>query len=392
MDTGAGPFPVFVAKGSRVFVSGLMSVMIPVYLHAVGYGGFFVGAALAAILAGNALSNLVLIYLGQRLGTRRLLQAFSLLMLGSGLLLALSNQPIPVLLACFLGNVSTTGTEAGPFQSVEAGVLPELVGKGTVVKAFGRYNLVGYAASALGTSSLSVPGYLGGSLTVFRALFVVFGAVGLLLFFIYSRLRWPTRRYAAGSGLSSLGLEARREVTRLSGLFSIDAFGGSFVSQYLLSYWFYVVYGVPVTGLAAIFFTSSLISAASTYGAAEIAGRLGNLRTMVYTHIPSSVFLIMIPFAGSLAAAVALLFVRQSMSQMDVPTRQALMAEMFKQDDRVPAYAITNTVRSVGAVAAGPVTAGLLALGILSGLLYIGGLTKIGYDLLTYATYSKRFR
>ncbi len=392
MDTGAGPLPVYVAKGSRVFVSGLMSVMIPVYLQAMGYGGFFIGVALAAILAGNAVSNLVLTFLERRAGTKKLLQAFSLLMLGSGLLLAASNQPIPILLACFLGNVSTTGTEAGPFQSVEAGILPELVTEGNAVRAFGRYNLIGYTASALGTSALSVPGYLGGSLLVFRSLFIAFGVVGLLLFFLYTRLNWPTRRYAPESGLSSLGPEARREVTRLSGLFSIDAFGGSFVSQYLLSYWFTVVYGVPVTGLAAIFFFSSLISAASTYGAAVIAERLGNLRTMVYTHIPSSVFLVTIPFAGSLVAAVALLFVRQSMSQMDVPTRQALMAEMFKENERVPAYAITNTVRSLGAVAAGPVSAGLLVLGIPSGLLYLGGFTKIGYDLSTYATYRKRFR
>jgi MFS family permease len=385
LDLGAGPLPVYIAKGSRVFVSGLMSVMIPVYLQVAGYGGFFVGAALAAILAGNALSNLVLTFLGRRLGTRRLLQGFSLLMLGSGLLLAVNSQPLPVLLACFLGNISTTGTEAGPFQSVEAGILPELVGERNAVKAFGRYNLVGYTASALGTSALSVPGYLGGSLAVFRALFIAFGIVGLVLFLIYSRLSWPTRGHALSS-------EGRRDVTKLSGLFSIDAFGGSFVSQYLLSYWFYVVYSVPVTGLAAIFFISSLISAASTYGAAFIAVRLGNLRTMVYTHIPSSVFLIAMPFAGSLAAAVALLFARQSMSQMDVPTRQALMAEMFKEDERVPAYAITNTVRSLGAVPAGPVSAAILALGALSGLLFVGGITKIGYDLSTYAAYRKRFR
>ncbi|MDA4125308.1 MAG: MFS transporter [Thaumarchaeota archaeon] len=388
----SGPRSVYLAKGSRVFVSGLMSVMIPVYLNSMGYGPFFIGVALAAILAGNAASNIVLSYLVQRTGSRKLLQAFSLLMLGSGLLLAASTQPIPILLACFLGNVSTTGTEAGPFQSVEAGVLPELVAEGSAVKAFGRYNLIGYTASAFGTSALSVPGYLGSSLPVFRTLFIGFGVVGLLLFTIYTRLRFPTRKYIHESGPSPLGPEARRDVTRLSGLFSVDAFGGSFVSQYLLSYWFTVVYGVPVSGLAAIFLFSNLISGASTYGAAVVAERLGNLRTMVYTHIPSSILLILIPFAGTLTAAVVLLFLRQSLSQMDVPTRQALMTEMFKESERVPAYAITNTVRSVGAFAAGPVSAGLLVLGLPSALLYLGGATKIGYDLSTYVVYRKRFR
>ncbi|QQG48779.1 MAG: MFS transporter [archaeon] len=383
-----GPSLLYAAKGSRVFVSGLMSVSIPAYLQAIGSGGLFVGVALAAILAGNAASNIVLNFLRGKAPTKKILQGFSGLMVIAGVILAWTASPWAILLACFMGNVSTTGTEAGPFQSAEAGILPELVPEGKIVRAFGRYNFVGYLAAAFGTSSLSVPGLLGGSLWAFRALFLAFAGAGALLLVIYATLAWPKEEPAA----RELSKEAKGQIVRLSAFFSVDAFGGAFVSQYLLSYWFFVVYGVPLTGLAAIFFVSSLISAASTYGAALIAERIGNLRTMVFTHIPSGVLLLLTPLAGSLVGSVAVLFLRQSLSQMDVPTRQALMAEMFEKDDRVQAYAATNVVRSLGTFGGGPVATGLIALGAYSGLLYAGGLTKIGYDLAIYSAYRKKFR
>lgn len=387
-----GPLGVYLAKASRVYVSGLLSVLIPAYLKVLGYSPLFVGLALTVILAGNAFSNVILTYYDRVFGRRRLLQALSLMMLVAGVLFAFVNSPLPILVACFLGNISTTGTEAGPFQSVEAGILPDLVGEGRAVRAFGVYNFVGYTASAAGAFTLYLPGSEGNSLPVFQALFLVFGGAGVLLFLLYSGLRGIDVGLPVGStSLVGLGPKARSDVTKLSALYSLDAFGGSFASQYIMSYWFNLVFGVPYTMLAFIFLTTNVISAASTYGASFLAERMGNLRTMVYTHAVSSIFLLLVAVSGSLTGAVVFLFLRQSLSQMDVPTRQALMAEMFERKDRVPAYAVTNTVRSVGTSLGGPVSSLLLGAGLAVGIIYVGGFSKLIYDGLIFAGYRKRF-
>src|SRR5579863_6829928 len=170
----AGPTPVYVAKAARVYVSGLMSVLVPAYLRSLGYSGSFVGVALAAILAGSAISNVVLTYFERSIGRKNLLLAYSSLMTLSGVVFYLSSFWGAILLGCLIGNISTTATESGPFQSVEAGVLPDLVGEDKVGKSFGVYNLVGYTASALGAFTLYIPCSQGDSLAIFRALFLVF--------------------------------------------------------------------------------------------------------------------------------------------------------------------------------------------------------------------------
>lgn len=389
---GSGLRQVYLAKGARVFYSYLLSIIVPTYLIAAGYSGLDVGLALVAILAGNVLSNLVVTYLEHRLGKRRLLQAFSLLTCAAGLVLATQDSLGLVLVACFLGNISTTGTESGPFQSIEAGVLPELA-QVSPAEAFGRYNLVGYAAAALGAFSAGAPTYLPGGILVYRWLFAGFALLGVLLFVLYSTLRGRIfTEPASVPGIKTLGDQARKDLTRLSTLFSVDAFGGSFVSVYVLSVYFILTYGLSSASLGWLFSATSVVVTVSIYGASRIARKIGNLRTMVSTHLLSSAFLVAIPFAGSLTVALAFLFLRQSFSQMDVPTRQALMAEMFLKEERVTAFAVSNTARNISSFAGGPVNTLFLSLGSLSSILFAGGLSKIGYDLAIYATYRKRFR
>jgi len=381
-----------VAKGTRVFYSGLLSLLIPLYLDALGYSGYFFGLALVAILAGNVISNVALTYLEPRVGRRRLLLSFSLMMVLSGLLLAFTEHPALILLACVVGNISTTGTEAGPFQSVEAGILPELLKGSEVVRAFGTYNMIGYAATAIGAFAAGAPGVLPGGLAIYTALFVGFAVVGGILFALYYTLTGiESGTVGRKPGLESLSETARKDLAKLTALFSIDAFGGSFVSTYVLSSWFLLTYRVSPLGLAGIFSTTSVLVVASIYAAASIARRLGNLRTMVYTHLTSSVFLIAIPLAGSLTGSLVFLFLRQSISQMDVPTRQALMADVFQKEERVSAYAVSNTARSLAAFAGSPVSTALFGLGLLSSPLFAGGFSKIAYDLLIFNSYRKRF-
>ncbi|MCL4355408.1 MAG: MFS transporter [Nitrososphaerota archaeon] len=389
---GRGPLPIYFAKGGRVFVSGLLSISLPFYLRAVGYGPFFQGLVLVAILAGNAASNLAVTYLDARVGRRRLLQAFSILMVAAGVVLAVDEAAAAILLACLVGNISSSGTEAGPFQSIEAGVLPDLSGEGSSVKAFGRYNMIGYSAAALGQLASSGPGIFGDSAAAFHVAFAAFAAVGVVLFAVYSRLRGLEAGRAVRPGLANLSPQARKELVRLSGLFSLDSFGGVFVTTYLLSIWFNSTYGLQLEYLGPVFFVASLVTAASAYGSSLIALRIGNLRTMVYTHLASNALLILMGLAGSLPLALLFLFLRQTMSQMDVPTRQALMTEMFKKEERVQAYAVTNTLRSAGSFVGGPASAVFLGLGVVSALPFAGGVTKIGYDLMTFASYRKRYR
>ncbi len=387
-----GVSEVYAVKAVRVFYSGLLSILIPQYVLALGYSAFELGVVLVAILGGNVVSNLILTFFEDRASKRRFLQGFSLMIVASGLVMAYSGALGVILLGCFLGNISTTGTEAGPFQSIEAGVLPELAG-GRAAEAFGRYNMIGYGASALGALAAGSPGFLRGGIAVFSWLFFGFAVGGAVLFAIYSTLK--TQRFSEPSprpGLEQLSQEGRKDLKTLSALFSVDAFGGSFVSQFVLSSFFLIAYGVSSESLAGIFFATSIIVAGSVYLAGRIALRLGNLRTMVYTHLASSLLLVAIPLAGSLAGALAFLFLRQSLSQMDVPTRQALMADMFRPGERVAAFALSNTARSVSTFAGGPVGTALLASGLVGGLLFVGGFSKIGYDLAIFMTYRRRFR
>ncbi|HEV51634.1 MAG TPA: hypothetical protein ENO31_03790 [Thermoprotei archaeon] len=186
--------------------------------------------------------------------------------------------------------------------------------------------------------------------------------------------------------------KSKGDLWKLSFLFSMDAFGGGFVTQSLLSYWFYLTYHVSLKLLGPIFMVVNIITAVSIIASGYIAHRVGNLRTMFYSHLLSNVFLIMIPLSGFLSGALAFLLLRQSVSQMDVPARQALMADLFSSDDRVSAVAITNTARTISALPGSPITGALLAAGLVTIPIVIGGASKIVYDFSIFGAYRKRVR
>src|SRR3989441_7450155 len=227
---------LFVGKAARVFVFGLVSVMTPIYIDALGYSRFYVTLVIAAMVAGNVFSNIVLTRYKSYFGHRRFLLLFSALMFASGLILYLSVSLPLMVLGCFMGNISTTGTEAGPFQSIETGILPNLVSDEKRNRAYGIYNLIGYGASSLGAFAASTPSYFQNSLMVFRSLFLVYGLAGALLFLLYLKLggAGPAHGERDRRGLSEISPGGRRDIQRLSILFSFDAFGGGFVNQPLL--------------------------------------------------------------------------------------------------------------------------------------------------------------
>jgi len=372
---------IFISKASRTSVASLLSILTPIYLARLGYSALYVGVALTAILAGNAFFNILLTWYGDYLGRKRSLLVFSLLVVVSGVLLS-STLFLPlILLGLFLGNISTTGTEAGPFQSIETGVLPILEPEERRNRAFGVYNFIGYGASSIGDNLLAS-----------RLLYLVYGLVGVLLLVIYRRIGNIESQETGPRkiGLGNVRPEARRDITKLSFFYSIDAFGGSLVSQFVLSYWFNQVYKVSLSSLGEIFLAVNVVTAFSTLAAPVLAEKLGNLRTMISTHLLSNVFLIMVPLAGSFLAAIAFLFLRQSISQMDVPTRQAFMAQLFTDEERVPANAVTNTSRSLSGTLGGPLTAVMFMVGASSLPILTGGFSKILYDVLVFRSYRKK--
>jgi len=384
---------IFAAKASRVFASGLLSVITPVYLDLLGYSPFYIGMFVLVMVASGVFSNVMLSRYEGRFGRRSFILLFSGLMVASGLLLFLTTSTPLLLLAFFIGNVSTTGTEAGPFQSIEAGVLPSLVPPARTNRIFGVYNVLGYGAASVGALAASIPGYLENSLEVFRLLYLVYALIGLALLALYLGLGdIESPKETAGKQAGELSPKARRDVTRISALYTVDAFGGSLVSQSLLAYWFYLTYRVSLSDLGIIFFVVNVAAALSIFAASVIAERFGDLRTMVSTHLISSAFLTAIPFAGSLTLALLLLFLRQSLSQMDVPTRQALMAELFDDRDLVRANATTNTFRSVGGLLGGPLSGLLYAAGLASVPILTAGVSKILYDLAIYSSYRKEVK
>ncbi|MBO3801145.1 MAG: MFS transporter [Thermoproteota archaeon] len=382
---------IIIAKAFRVFVFGLVSIMTPIYLALLGYSPFYVGATLMVILAGNVFSNLLLTWYGDYLGRKKILLLFSFLMFLSGVLLFSTTYYPLMLLAVFIGNISTTGTEAGPFQSIETGILPMLVEEKNISRMFGIYNFIGYGASSLGALAASIPSYFHEDLIVFRLLYFVYGLVGLMLFMFYSNLNniEVSNRSRKKLILKEMSSKARKDILKLSILFSMDAFGGGFVTQSLLSYWFYYTYHASLSNLGGIFLVANIITAFSIVGASIIAEKIGNLTTMFYSHLLSNIFLILIPLVHSFPLSVLFLFLRQSVSQMDVPTRQAFMAQIFNDNDRVVANAITNSFRSVSSIFGSPISGFLLNLGLITLPIVIGGLSKIIYDVSIFVSYRK---
>src|SRR5487761_124765 len=393
---------LFAAKAARVFVFGLVSIITPIYAALLGYSPLHVGIVLTAMIAGNIFSNLIITWYGDYFGRKRILLSFSLLLFLSGLIL-FSFDSFPIILAAaFIGNISATGTEAGPFQWIETGILPKLAGRITIPRAYGFYNFIGYGASSLGALAATIPSYFHNDLSVFRSLYLVYAFVGLLLFALYTRLDSSIEvdksindngaRKSRTSGLGLLSVKAKRDIGLLSAYYSMDAFGGGFVTQSILAYWFYFVYHLSLLSLGIVFLVTNIITALSIIGASLIAEKLGNLRTMVYSHIVSNVFLILVPLAGSLPFALLFLFLRQSVSQMDVPARQAFMAEIFDNQERVSANAITNTSRSVASLFGSPISGAALAAGLISLPLLVGGSTKVIYDVAIFAHYRKEVK
>ena len=381
----ADALPLLVARGLRAFADGYMALLLPAYLLAIGLGTLEVGVISTSTMLGSALATLAVGAWGHRFVGRRLLRGAALLMLATGLGFASLASFWPLLIVAFVGTLNPSSGDVSVFLPLEHARLAAAA-QGTARTAlFARYSVIGALCASLGALAAAVPDWLvraGGfvRLDALRGMFVVYGALGLVVFWLYRRL--PSGKPGQDEPLPTAALgPSRAIVVRLAALFSVDAFAGGLVVNALLSLWLLERFGLSLAQAAVFFFWAGLLSAASQLAAPLIARRIGLLNTMVFTHIPANVCLVLAALAPNLPLALALLFVRSALSQMDVPTRTAYVMAVVTPPERAAAASFTAVPRSLAAALSPTLSGALFAAGWLSLPLIGCGVLKIAYDL-----------
>ncbi|MGQ0571544.1 MAG: MFS transporter [Armatimonadota bacterium] len=379
------------ARAIRTFAYGFQSVLLGVYLKQAGFAPWQIGAVLTATLLGSAALTALFTATADRFGRRRMLQLSALFMAASGAAFAFSTSYLLLILASLTGTVGATSGEVGPFLSLEQAMLPQTVAAERRTRLFSLYNLVGALAGSLGALAAGTPVLLQRTLgmdaaAAFRTMFLAYAACAAVALWLFTRLSDRVETDSEAAGQSGLR-RSRGIVFKLAALFSLDSLGGGFVVQSLIAFYFNLRWGAGPELLGPIFLWVGLLQAASFLAAARVAERIGLIRTMVFTHVPSSLFLMAIPLAPSLPWAIGLLLARHALSQMDVPTRQSYIVAVVDPGERVAAAGVTNIVRNV-AQAITPVLAGtamqVIGLGV---PFFLGGGLKIVYDLLLFAMF-----
>jgi MFS family permease len=376
----------------RAFLYGLGSVLIGVMLAAGGLTDAQVGVVFTAILIGMALASLVVGTIGERVGRRRAYVVLLLLVGVAGTVFALTLSVPALVVAALTGALSTDPNESGPITSLEQAMIGE-ASPDTRVRVFGRYNAIAFVAGAGGALAASLPGLLDVSEQRFLLTYPVLAAVAAALAArmsptVEARRGIDGARAARPVNYPAPLVRSRGIVLRLATLFALDSFAGGFIVQSFVVYWFGRTFGASTTVMGVVFFLSGLMQAASSIAASRIAARFGLLNTMVFTHLPSNVLLMTVPLAPSLGLAIALWLARVSISQMDVPARQAYVVALVDPQERVAASAYTNTARYVSRPI-GPAVAGALMQTATAAPFFIAGGLKILYDLLLLATFRR---
>ncbi len=387
---------LFTTRIIRLFCYGFLSVILALYLVELGLNEKLVGVIFSLTLAGDAVISLWLTTSADRFGRRRTLIVGGFLMLGAGLVFILTRNPVILALAAIIGVISPSGNEIGPFLSVEQASLTVLVSDRQRTRLFAWYSLAGSLATASGALSggrlaqgLQRSGFT--PLAAYKVLLAGYalGGLVLIILFLFVSPRVEVNPAEKPAQKLFLGLHRSRSVVmRLSGLFAMDAFGGALIVQSLLAYWFHVRFGVDPGILGSIFFGANILAGFSALFAARIAERFGLIRTMVFTHIPSNILLILVPLMPTLPWAIGILLARFSISQMDVPTRQSYTMAVVDPDERSAASGVTTIARSVGA-AISPSLAGLMLAvpALFSFPFFLAGGLKLVYDTLLYISF-----
>ena len=387
---------IFATRAVRMFGYGLASIVLVLYLAALGLPDPAIGALLTATLLGDAAISLWLTTHADRAGRRRVLIVGALLMCLAGVGFAATSAVPVLILAATIGVISPSGNEVGPFLAVEQASLSQTIADRARTRVFAWFNLTGSFATAAGAlAGGGIAGALMASgrtpVDAYRAVIVVYACLGLLLAALFWQVS-PKIEVAEPPNPSlvrRLGLHRSGGiVARLSALFALDAFGGGLVVQSLVAYWFHLRFGADVAVLGVVFFLANLLAGISALAAVWIADRIGLIRTMVVTHLPSNILLALVPLMPTLPLAIVVLLARFSISQMDVPTRQSYTMAVVDPDERSAAAGVTGIARSLGASVSPLIATPLFGVVGLASLPFLlaGGL-KIGYDVALYRAF-----
>jgi MFS family permease len=368
-------------------------VALGLYLQQLGLSAAAVGLVLAAAVAGSALMNVFWALYADRFGRRRTVATMAALMVAGGLVFALTDRTWLLVLGALTGTISASSAEVGPFVTVEQAILPQTAPAERRTWLFSIYDTIGTLAGAAGALCTGAVGlFARAGLTgagAYRPLFVLYAGIGLLNLVLFLGLSEGVESARIDGVRRFVGLHrSRGAIARLSALFGLDALAGGLVLQSVVAYWFHVRWGLSPATLGLLFFWAGVLSGLSLLAAGWMARRVGLLNTMVLTHLPSNVLLLLVPLAPVAWLSVLLYLARMSVSQMDVPTRRSYTMAIVDPDERTAAAGITNVTRTA-AGAVSPLLSGLaLGAGAFALPFLVAGGLKIVYDALIYRTFS----
>ncbi len=386
---------IVLARGIRGFALGSVSVLLAIYLHLLGFSTIQIGLFISAGLLGAAAYSFLIVFFGDTMGRRRLLVTFALMPAATALALTVVDS-FPVLAGLALvGSFSVAGGGAapGPAQPLEQASLADRVPAEKRTDLYAIYGIMGTAGTALGALAAGLPvlfqdAFGLAEVSALRIVFVIFAALLSLVALCYSLLSPSVEVATADSRwVNPLRLPSRRLIFTLSGLFSVDHFAGGLVVQSLVSLWFFTKFGMELQSIGLIFFASNVMAAISLWVAAKVANRIGLINTIVFTHIPASLLLIVVPFLPTAWLAASLWVVRGFFGMMDVPTRQSYTMAVVGPNERVAMAGVNSVTRSITGTASPSVATALWSIGATSVPFIACGVLKIAYDLSLYVMF-----
>lgn len=387
------------ARIVRTFSYGFLSIILAIYLKIIGFDDISIGIVLTATLVNSIFFNILSSLYADKIGRKKFLVLFAALMIISAVIFFVTNNYLALIIAALIGTINVTGSEVGAFLSLEQALLPKTVSDVKKRNSiFAIYNTVGTFAMSAGVLLSGLPSILQqhygfDQIVAIKYLFLIYAACAIIVLVIYLALskNVEVNEVATKSGLSikDLSPKSRSIITKMSSLFAVDSFGGGFIIQSIVSYWFYTRFGAELSTLSYVFAIAGVLTAISFMASTKIASKIGLINTMVFTHIPSNILMIILAFAPTFSIAISLYFARMSLSQMDVPTRQSYLMGVVSENERIPAAAITNTSRNI-TQAISPSLSGILIQALsLSAPFVFGGVLKIVYDVGIFFSFRK---
>jgi len=389
---------LFATRIVRMAAYGSLSVVLVIYLAEIGFTEPQIGLLLSLTLLGDVAISILITSVTDRIGRRPMLMLGAGLMVVAGIIFALTRNPVLLTLAAVIGTISPSGAEVGPFLAIEQATLPQTTTERQRTQVFAWYNLAGSFATASGALIAGVVvtalqrAHVA-PLISYRIIILIYGLLGVVLAILFHQLS-PMAEASVQVARTTeatqvrFGLHRSRGVVlKLSALFALDAFAGGLVVQSLIAYWFVVRFGIDAGVLGAIFFGANILAGFSALTAARVAQRFGLINTMVWTHIPSNILLILVPLMPTLPLAIAVLLARFSISQMDVPTRQSYTMAVVDPDERAAAAGFTTIIRTLASAVSPALTGILFGAALLNAPFFLAGGLKIAYDLALYRSF-----